>query len=312
MLRFIWSFAVLTAAVAIAGQAEASGTLIRTFVSSVGNDSNPCTIAQPCASFAAAYAAAAPDGIVAALDPGKYGPLTITGPITIDGNGWAAITAPSSDTGIGINAGSGDSVILRGLVIDGVGAANNGIFYNSGGSLTVVGCAVRNMLDNGIYMISNDVATPQSLVIADSHFTGIGGAGIEIDPFMASGKISVSINQVILDHNGTGVDVNGNNSTGPLNVTVTDTVAANNSGGFSVSSSHSAASAVLTRVQVVGNQTGVSALGIDASLWLGQSTVTGNGTPYAATQNGTIITFQDNFFNDNGAAIGATSPTSTN
>jgi hypothetical protein len=74
--------------------AEAAGTL----VSSAGVDSNPCTIAAPFATFAAAYAAVEADGIIAALDPGKYGPLTITMPVTV--NGWAAITGTAQGNGI--------------------------------------------------------------------------------------------------------------------------------------------------------------------------------------------------------------------
>src|ERR1700761_9388671 len=106
------------------------GTLTRSFVSSSGVGSNPCTIAQPCATFAQAYAQTAPNGIIAALDPGKYGPITISGPITINGNGWAAITALPQGNGVTINAGSSDNVILKGLEIDGAGAAYNGVVFN--------------------------------------------------------------------------------------------------------------------------------------------------------------------------------------
>ena len=86
-------FLAIAMAVALAVSAAApagASTLTRTFVSSTGSDANPCTVAQPCATFAAAYSAVAQNGIVAALDPGKYGPLNITGPVTIvrlPGNG---------------------------------------------------------------------------------------------------------------------------------------------------------------------------------------------------------------------------------
>src|SRR5580704_4264114 len=90
-----------------------NGSLTRSFVSSAGIDTNACTIAAPCATFAHAYTAIAANGIIAALDPGKYGPIAITGPVTINGNGWAAITGPAGNTAITINAGSGN-VILTG------------------------------------------------------------------------------------------------------------------------------------------------------------------------------------------------------
>ena len=106
--RIVLPLTLLTATFALVLPAQAN--LTRTFVSSAGSDANPCTITQPCASFAHAYSLTAPNGIVAALDPGKYGPLTITGPITINGNGWAAITAPATGNGITTTAGGSDNV----------------------------------------------------------------------------------------------------------------------------------------------------------------------------------------------------------
>src|ERR1700721_2827460 len=104
----------LLSAIAIVASLPAqaqNGSLTRSFVSSSGVDSNPCTITQPCATFAHAYTAIGANGIIAALDPGKYGPLTIEGPVTINGNGWSAITAPASGNGITINAGTGNVLL---------------------------------------------------------------------------------------------------------------------------------------------------------------------------------------------------------
>src|SRR5580704_8067253 len=113
MKSHVFGFALLIAAAVIASapaQAQ-NGSLTRSFVSSAGVDTNPCTITQPCATFAHAYTAIGANGIIAALDPGKYGPLTITGPVTINGNGWAAITAPAQGAGITINANTGNVIL---------------------------------------------------------------------------------------------------------------------------------------------------------------------------------------------------------
>src|ERR1700723_2238915 len=140
--------AIALAAVAPATLAQAqNGSLTRSFVSASGIDTNPCTITAPCATFAHAYTTIGANGIIAALDPGKYGPLTITGPVTINGNGWAAITGPAQGNGITVNAGSGN-VILSGLEIDGAGAAYNGIVFTSGSSLTISNCIVKDFIVN--------------------------------------------------------------------------------------------------------------------------------------------------------------------
>jgi hypothetical protein len=138
----------LLSAIAIGANAPAhaqSGTLTRSFVSSSGLDTNSCMITAPCQTFAEAYTKIGANGIIAALDPGKYGPINIIGPVTINGNGWAAITAPAEGNGgITISAGSNDNVTLTGLEIDGAGAATNGIAFSTGNSLTVTNCVVKD------------------------------------------------------------------------------------------------------------------------------------------------------------------------
>src|SRR5258708_38783204 len=154
--RIVLPLTLLTITLALALPAQAS--LTRTFVSSAGSDSNPCTITQPCATFAQAYSVTAASGIVAALDPGKYGPLTITGPVTVNGNGWAAITAPAAGNGITITAGPSDNVALIGLEIDGACAGYDGIVLNSAGSLTVTNCTLQNFVfDNPNFGTGNGI-----------------------------------------------------------------------------------------------------------------------------------------------------------
>src|SRR5580704_2412687 len=120
MKSHVFGFALLAAAAVVTSapaQAQ-NGSLTRSFVSSTGVDSNACTITAPCATFGQAYTKIGANGIIAALDPGKYGPLTnITTGVTINGNGWAAITAPANGVGLTINAGTAN-VTLIGLEID--------------------------------------------------------------------------------------------------------------------------------------------------------------------------------------------------
>jgi hypothetical protein len=48
-----------------------------------GSDNNACTFAAPCASFTKAYTTTEASGEIVVLDPGSYGLLEITKPITI-------------------------------------------------------------------------------------------------------------------------------------------------------------------------------------------------------------------------------------
>src|SRR5712691_5278787 len=116
--------------------APAQATTFRTFVSAHGSDANPCTLAAPCRTFAAAFAQTTAGGIIDVLDPAGYGALTIDKSVTIIGRDWASILVTSGNA-ITIAAGASDVVNLRGLIIDGAGTASNGIAFVSGAALTV-------------------------------------------------------------------------------------------------------------------------------------------------------------------------------
>jgi hypothetical protein len=302
MTRLLLSLAVLSAALAPALPAQAQ-SLTRTFVSAAGNDGNACTVAAPCRTFVGAYAKTQPSGVIAVLDPAGYGSLTITGPVTIDGRGWASITVPASGAGITVNAGINDNVILRGLNIDGANAAGTtGIAFNIGGSLTVDDCVVRNVVVNGLYFGPTGTAT---LEVSDSTFIGAGN-GIEVDNTHAgSAAVTAAVLRTGLDGNSTnGVLGTAAGGTGAVTVAVTDSVAANGGTGFQAVSAggQGAATVILTRATAASNLTGITS-GTNATLWLAESTITGNTTAgFSAT--GVINTFQNNYFADNGSNSG--------
>jgi hypothetical protein len=221
MKSHLFGFALLSA-IAIVASAPAqaqNGTLTRSFVSSAGVDTNACTIAAPCATFAHAYTMVGSNGIVAAIDPGKYGPIAITGPVTINGNGWAAITALAQGDGITVGADSGN-VTLTGLEIDGAGAAYNGIVFNAGGNLVVKNCVLKDFVQdnsadantgNGILIAPTSGTI--TFTIADTIISNSQGAGIfylppsgsatgVIDHVVVTGSSSYGIAATLVDASG--------------------------------------------------------------------------------------------------------------
>src|SRR5262249_40947929 len=129
------------------GLAQAQPT--RVFVAAQGNDSSPCTFASPCRTFQRAHDVVAANGEIDVLDPAGYGALTINKSISIQGHGFAGI-AVASGAGITINGTSTDVINVTGVLIEGGGAGTLGIRFNSGKSLTVEGCIVRNHASDGI------------------------------------------------------------------------------------------------------------------------------------------------------------------
>src|SRR5258708_9463409 len=126
-----------------------------------GSDSSPGSLVARCRHFSAAVAATAVGGEVDALDPGAYGSFTISQAITIEGQGWSYVAPPSGGAAITINAGSG-RVAIHGVLLNGAGIAGstNGIVFNSGKSLTVEDCVVRNMAGHGLEFLSTPPPTP--------------------------------------------------------------------------------------------------------------------------------------------------------
>src|SRR5580704_19503273 len=92
----------------------------RTWVSGVGDDTNPCSRTAPCLTWAGAIAKTAAGGEIDALDPGGFGTVTITKSITLDGGGGQVASILASGTpGVIVN-GAGAVVILRNLRINGI------------------------------------------------------------------------------------------------------------------------------------------------------------------------------------------------
>jgi hypothetical protein len=313
MTRIVLPSVFLITALAFSLHAHAAGSLTRTFVSSAGSDSNPCTITQPCATFAIAYAAVAANGIVTALDPGKYGPVTITGPVTINGNGWAAVTGPASSDAIVVNAVSGN-VALIGLEIDGAGTANNGIVFNSGDALEVTNCIARNFTTSGLAFLPASSAT---FKVTNSEFDDNTFQGILIFP-SATPQITGVIDHVGLYNNLIGLNLLSSSTTGgTVSATVHDSMASNNINstatngvGFAAQATASQAVTHLMLVKSVAayNFDGVLASGINAEVFVNDSTITKNTNGWLRPLSGVIVTYGNNAVDDNTNGEAAQTP----
>jgi len=280
----------------------------RVFVSVAGNDSNPCTAGSPCKTFQHAHDVVLAGGEISVLDTGGYGILTITKAVSIVAVGvQASIATTSGNTGIIINAGSTDNVSLRGLTLDGAGGGENGILFNTGLSLTVEDCVVRNMTQFGLFLAPT---VASSLGVSNSHFDDNGSVGILIQTESAN-AVTVAIDRTTFyDNAGAGLAANGEFGTGALNVAVTDSSAAHGNFGFVVASAagQSVTSLSLTHTLAEGNSNaGVRALGTNSTLWLAQSTVTGNTASFDVESGGVINSYGDNYFSANGVPTGSLS-----
>src|SRR5207248_10325314 len=160
MKRYLWTIlAVVSAAMLYATPAQAQA--VRTWVSGVGDDANPCSRTAPCKTFAGAISKTAEGGEIDPLDPGGYGNVTITKAMTIDGgtgSGWASILATGTSNAINVNMTTGTHVndavvILRNLTINGTlqaptagGVLTNGVNVTKVFKLIVESCVLEDLL----------------------------------------------------------------------------------------------------------------------------------------------------------------------
>ncbi len=212
--RALASFALLS--LAAAPPAEAAQ---RTFVSATGADANPCSLAFPCRTFAAALSSVDSGGEVVALDSADYGVLAIDKSVSIIAPTGvnAGVTASSAD-GVVIAAGPSGAVVLRGLAIDGPsGGAGISVGGASLGALHVEHCIVSR------FAVGIRFAVPGKLFVRDSTFLHNEASGIAA----YSGSV-VSVDRVRLEGNGEGIAILAGGK-----ATVSNSVAAGNVGvGF--------------------------------------------------------------------------------
>ncbi|AKU97152.1 hypothetical protein AKJ09_03816 [Labilithrix luteola] len=149
-MRLVNLFGVLVALVFLFLSKSAAAQASRTWVSGVGDDANPCSRTAPCKTFAGAISRTAAGGVISVLDPGGYGAVTITKSITIDVRGTNSSILNSGSNGVTVNAGATDTVILRGLAIQGVGAGLVGVKFVSGKSLVLEDCQITGQTQGAI------------------------------------------------------------------------------------------------------------------------------------------------------------------
>jgi hypothetical protein len=304
---------------AVPANAQAS----RTFVSAAGSDSNNCAnVATPCRHFAAAYAATAPSGEIFVLDPANYGSLTIMHAVSIEGHGWASIAPPNGGNAVTINASFGDTIIIRGVTMDGTGATGgtNGIVFNSGSSLIVADCVMQNFVANsdttGNGILIQPTSGPLDFTITNTTVSNNGLKGILYQPPSGSPNTKGVIAHVGANSNHEeGIAImTGSASGGSTIITVANSTATNN-GGYGILIENQAApspiSASIDSVNLSSNSGGTAAIGTPTVL-LSRSVITVNGLSGVLndTSSNTFYTYGDNRINLNNPDI-ATNPLNT-
>ena len=204
----------------LAGVSDLQALANRVFVSArSGSDLNSCdNINTPCQTFAGAVVQLNAGGEAIVLDTGGYGPVTITKSLTIEAPpGVLAFVHPPSGDAITVSAGASDTVILRGLVLN--GGSGSGILVSAVGTLTVQNCAITGFAIDGLRM-----EAPGKLIVKN---TSVKHSSVGIRIANTTGAVIASIDQCHLNDNTAGFR-SSTASPGGSTTTATNTTANNN------------------------------------------------------------------------------------
>jgi hypothetical protein len=307
----IGALAVTFLVLLYAGAADAQAS--RTWVSGVGDDANPCSRTAPCKTFAGAISKTGPSGEINVLDPGGFGAVTITKAITIanDGVGTAGVIVVGTN-GIVVQAGVSDVVTLRGLDIDGDGAAAGslaGVQFNSGAALLIDHCKIYGFQASGGagFGISFTPSGASKLwvtdtIISSNGSTGgaIGGSGnVLIEP-KSGGSATAYFERVqLLNGMFYGLRADGVAGAGATYVALHQVVADGGANlGFTATTAATGGPLVslfIDESTASNNVTfGVKSNGSNATIRLTRSTVTNNGTGLSAINSGVLASYVNN------------------
>jgi hypothetical protein len=299
------ALAAATSAIAagiFAGSADAAG-VNRIWVSGHGVDQAGCGApTAPCRSLQYAHDNIASGGEIDILDPAGYGAVTISKAVSIvnDGVGTAGVQASSGEA-ITIDAGTA-AVVLRGLDIEGVGAAD-GVHFVAGRSLSIEDSTINGFAEFGIRF---EPMTSGYLYVSDTRVTNTINSGIYVHPLIASGSatVQVTLAHVEVVHTYAGIYVDGTNAApaATIDAAVTASVLGSNTYGIvSRTGASNASDFILVRDSTLaGNLTGVGAYGGGATVDLTHSALTGNATAFDITAPGAIGSYGDNAVDGNG------------
>jgi len=301
----------------LAASVSQAQTLNRAWVSGHGTDTASCGApTTPCRSLQYAHDhVVAAGGEIDVLDPAGYGALAITKAISIinDGVGTAGVQA-TSGAAIAVSAGPSDAVLLRGLDIEGVGAAT-GVHLTGGASLTLQDSTIKGFTSSGLLF---EPAANSYLVVSNSRVTNNGSFGVRVRPFIASGTavVQVTLERAELISDTFGFDIDGTQS-GPnvtIDAVVADSLITNNSlvgiENITQDKGVKATTFVMVRnctVAYSASAEGADVEGAAAVVQFAHSTLTGLDTAFGTFNGGTIQSYGDN--DVGGVASLGTTPT---
>lgn len=268
----------------------ASAQANRTWVSGTGDDINDCSRINPCRTFAGAISKTNLGGEINAINAGGFGGVTISKSITIDGSGTFSSILAAGGQGILINitaaSDSAKTVRLRGLSINGMGTATDGIRITAAGQVFIEDVVIDGVSRHGI----NIGASGAYISVARSTIRNATKFGINVEPGGNAATAVLSLESTQVSTCEAGLFAGRGTS-----ATVRDSAFLHNLTGVAAQDSD----VMLTSCLVAHGDRGLMAR-TNSAIRISLSTVTRNQTGLAPSGGGKIISFRNNVVHGNG------------
>ena len=277
-----------------------------TWVSPDGSDAGTCPITTPCRTFAYAHSQTNNNGSINVLASGSFGALTITKSISIVAQGAEALIVTGAGPGIMVQAPTTAIVSLRGLTLDLRGTANPGISFLSGSALHVRDCTIRRA-DNGIEF--TPAASIGNLYVTDTVIADSADTAISINP-SGNADARIMLDGVRMENGLHGVVAGSNNTSGDVIVTIRNSTASGGGAGVGISalgSGNGTTKVMVDRTVIANNFHGTFTSGPNATIWIGDSTISGNAGIGFVSSGGVSASYGTNKVNGNTTDGAATS-----
>ena len=271
MKRVLLSCTTAALLALLAHGAPADAQAVRTWVSGVGDDANPCSRTAPCKTFAGAISKTFINGEINCLDPGGFGAVTITKSITIDCHEVYASILASGTNGIIVNISPNPNdplrtVRIRNLNVNGTGAAGsvgvqtgiNGIRIDQADMVYIEDVMISDFSQRGIF---DQRTAGGRLNVSHTTLRNNAIAGIVVSPASGSTRIDVALDHVIAEGNGSGMLFNN----GPR-VMINNSASSNNASSGVEATATVGATAVNVNRSMVSSNRGVALLTTGSSL----------------------------------------------
>jgi hypothetical protein len=282
----------------------ADAAIFRAYLSSQGNDANPCTVQQPCRLLPAALAAVAEGGEIWMLDSANYNTETvyISKSVTIQaipGQMGSIVTRGTGAQAMMISL-TGAQVTLRNLNISPIATqpGSEGIWIVNAGAVTIEDCVFSNIPNMALKQIDAGAATYIRNTVFRGNGTAISAEG---------GKVTVASSQFFA--NPIGLSAYGFLSGTSAYIVVSDSVISGSIDHALKALSEGANTTTrisLTRSTVQNSSFGATADSYSngtAKVTFANSTVTGNVNAFVistSTAQSSIVSLGNNYIADNG------------